>query len=169
MVCAVVPPVIASRPTYCRVRVLDTQDLSGHVLGARQSKRASENGLHEARHHERSRWCYDAGLLRRLSTACDAVVCVAVPPVIGSCPIYRWIHVLDTQNLSRHFLTLSQLFQKQTARSTLPRTMATTAGYQTCLDVSPVVALDIYDAATDVINSGSEPKRWERRPCTAEV
>ena len=55
MVCAVVPPVIASRPTYRQVRVLENQNLSRRILETHQAKSASEHGLHEARHHERLR------------------------------------------------------------------------------------------------------------------
>ena len=100
MVCAVVPPVIASRPTYRQVRVFENQDLSRHILDTHQAKSASEHGLHEARHHERLRRSQDTRPVWEMSTACAAVVCTVVPPVIASRPICRRVRVLDTQDIS---------------------------------------------------------------------
>ena len=68
--------------------VLDTQDLSRHFLSAPQAMSSSENRLHEADYHERSRRPQDTRLIWGLSFACASVVGSLVPPAIASRPIY---------------------------------------------------------------------------------
>ena len=71
VVCAVGLPVVAFRPIYRRVRILDNRNLSTVFLGgAFLPQSASENRLHEAHHHERCRRPYDT---RQLLVYCACI------------------------------------------------------------------------------------------------